>query len=475
MKVQMLYGPPGTGKTTELLRRLEIRLQGGVDRNEIAYLSFTKAAAEEALRRMNLKRSDKVCTIHAMVYRLLKLTKDQVVDKDLLQELAAKIGIAITGATADSERELELGDEFLSLQQLAVAQMEDPLAVYERSHRPGNLKLFLYFCESYKKWKEANGFLDFNDMLSRYVNGKGPEIKARVMFIDEAQDLSRLQWRVVERLAKCVDEVHIGGDDDQAIFEWSGADPAGMALFEEQHQGERQVLSQSWRLPRRVFELGNRIISRVRRRVPKSYAPRDAEGVINRYSDIWQVGGLGDEDTLILYRNHSTRKYLEEYLVSNRVPYETMAGWNSPLQGRYGQAIRTYNRLANMEDVAQSSYDAMVKNLAPSAQRLIKAGGFLQMHVAQGSEWQNSIMLPWAISDYLMNVDFDAPVRVRLGSIHSAKGREAERVILYTAMGRRTIESAEANPDAESRVWYVGVTRSRNRLDIVEGAGGYEI
>jgi len=473
-KLEMWYGPPGTGKTTKLLAILGGRIESGIDRNEIAYLSFTKAAAEEALKRLGLRRSEKVCTIHAMVYRLLRLSKDQVVDKESLQELATRTGIRITGATADSEREQELGDEFLALQQLAVARMEDPTDVYEESHRPGDLRTFLYFCESYKKWKEANGYLDFNDMLCRYVEGKGPDLKAQVMFIDEAQDLSRLQWRVIERLAKCVREVHIGGDDDQAIFEWSGADPAGMALFESQHQGVRNVLDRSWRLPRKVFDLGNRVISRVRNRVPKVYGPRDFEGVINRYSDIWQARGVGDEDTLILYRNHSTRKYLEDFLIQNRIPYETLAGWASPLQGRYGQAIRTYNRLAAGEDVAQSSLDSMTRTFHRKALDMFKSGGFVNLHsYYQG--WHGAIELPWVISDYLRSVDLSAPVNVRLGSIHSAKGREAERVVLYTAMGRRTIEAAEANPDAEARVFYVGVTRSRSKLDIVEGAGGYSL
>jgi DNA helicase-2/ATP-dependent DNA helicase PcrA len=57
--------------------------------------------------------------------------------------------------------------------------------------------------------------------------------------------------------------------------------------------------------------------------------------------------------------------------------------------------------------------------------------------------------------------------RVRLSTIHSAKGAEADHVVLMTEMAWRTAKEAEQNPDDERRVWYVGVTRARQRLSIV--------
>jgi DNA helicase-2/ATP-dependent DNA helicase PcrA len=475
-QVSVIYGPPGTGKTTELIRRLEERLGQGIDRREIAYVSFTKAAAEEVLGRMGLRRSEKVCTLHALAFRLLQLNSGQVVDTEMLQELVDKTGIAITGATPDSERELQLGDEFISLYQYAVAVMGNPDEVYQHSHHPGSLQMFRYWYQSYRRWKEANGYLDFNDMLVRYSGGKGPALKARVLFIDEAQDLSPLQWATVQRLAQDVEEVHIGGDDDQAIFEWSGADPGGMVAFERQYSAERVVLSQSWRLPRVVHALGTRIIERVRNRVPKAYSPRASEGQVTRHGDIHSVGRVGDEKTLVLYRNHSNRRELEDYLLQNAVPYHSIVGRPSPLQGAYAWAIRTYEALAAGHDVSKQSADAMKKRLTSTARRWVADGGLPGL-LRMATSWKQVIEVPWALSDYFSRVDLSpqADVRVRLGSIHSSKGREADRVILLTAMGRRTIDSAVQNPDGEIRVWYVGVTRARERLDIIEGSGSFQI
>jgi superfamily I DNA/RNA helicase len=60
--------------------------------------------------------------------------------------------------------------------------------------------------------------------------------------------------------------------------------------------------------------------------------------------------------------------------------------------------------------------------------------------------------------------------RVRLSTIHSAKGAEADHVVLMTEMAWRTAREAYQNPDDERRVWYVAATRARSKLTIVASA-----
>lgn len=472
MRAHVVYGPPGSGKTTEMLRRLEEAITRGVDRRDIGYFSFTKAAAEEALKRMNLRRSEKVTTLHAMAYRALGIIKEQVVDPEKMQEFADKTGIPFTGATLASERDLALGDQFLALQQLAVATMEAPGIIYNASERPGNYDQFQYFVKAYEQWKRANGYLDFSDMLVRYLE-RGPEFKARVVFIDEAQDLSPLQWKVVDKVIANVEEAHIGGDDDQAIYEWAGADPHGMSNFEERYHAERRILERSWRLPRLVYGLANNVISRVRTRVAKSYVPREEEGKIQRYGHIFGID-LDSRDTLLLYRNHSVREELEHWLIADNIHYHSTSGRPSPLQGRFAWAIRTFNKLRAGEDVPKSAADSLRSVFTAGARRWFETGGMAEV-LRMMDDWRGVVEVPYALRYYFEHVDVDHPVNIRLGSIHSAKGREADRVVLVTAMGHRTAESMWQNPDAEARVWYVGVTRAKHQLDIVEGPGGYEL
>lgn len=57
--------------------------------------------------------------------------------------------------------------------------------------------------------------------------------------------------------------------------------------------------------------------------------------------------------------------------------------------------------------------------------------------------------------------------RVRVGTIHESKGGEADKVILLTDMAPRTYKESIDNPQDEARVWYVGATRARNELWIL--------
>ena len=66
--------------------------------------------------------------------------------------------------------------------------------------------------------------------------------------VDEAQDLTPLQWDMVVKLALNADKVYIAGDDDQAIYEWNGAD----VLFFQTFPGKSKVLKNLRRLNKKV-------------------------------------------------------------------------------------------------------------------------------------------------------------------------------------------------------------------------------
>ena len=60
-------------------------------------------------------------------------------------------------------------------------------------------------------------------MIKQVVDSdKIPQFKA--IFIDEAQDLSPLQWQLYDKLKEHCDQIYLAGDDDQAIYAWAGAD-----------------------------------------------------------------------------------------------------------------------------------------------------------------------------------------------------------------------------------------------------------
>jgi superfamily I DNA/RNA helicase len=89
--------------------------------------------------------------------------------------------------------------------------------------------------------------------------------------------------------------------------------------------------------------------------------------------------------------------------------------------------------------------------------------------------FMRSLLIPPTLVDFYRDADLTVEPTIRLSTIHAAKGREADHVVLNTGLTAKTWNDIDKNPDAEARVWYVGVTRSRQTLDILEGDMAYGI
>jgi superfamily I DNA/RNA helicase len=76
----------------------------------------------------------------------------------------------------------------------------------------------------YEQYKADKCLVDFFDCLIKYVR-EGVPLPCKVVMIDEAQDITTLQWRVIEKAFANAEKVYIAGDDKQAIFTYSGARP----------------------------------------------------------------------------------------------------------------------------------------------------------------------------------------------------------------------------------------------------------
>ena len=81
------------------------------------------------------------------------------------------------------------------------------------------------------------------------------------MFVDEAQDLSLIQWKLVRRIEESATDSFIAGDDDQGIYKWNGAHVNTFINLE----GTREILEQSYRVPQKPFALANKIINKVKK------------------------------------------------------------------------------------------------------------------------------------------------------------------------------------------------------------------
>jgi DNA helicase-2/ATP-dependent DNA helicase PcrA len=471
MQVEAIYGPPGTGKTTELLRRVKEIRESGVQAERVAFVSFTRAAANEALSRLGLRKSDNVSTIHAMAFRHMGMRQTQVVDSMKLREFSTVMGVPIIGKSPEDDEERADGDFYLDILNYARSTFSNPAEVYDVSDRPGTRAEFNAFVRAYADWKSTYGYYDFTDMLERASKG-AIRADAEVVFVDEAQDLSPLQWSVVEKLCKRSHQVVIAGDDDQAIYTWAGADAHGMARFTQRHKGNSTVLTQSHRLPATVHSRSQSLIRRINFRVDKEFNPRAHLGSVRIHGSINSVDIEHGTDTLLLGRTHSVLREVEQSLIEKRIPYTRESGRPGMYQNRFAAAVRSYRKLCRGTKITDGERSSIFAVATADTRAALERNDYA---VITKSPFYVALTIPGRVVDFYADADLDVAPTIRLSTIHAAKGHEADRVILLTDMTTRVQQTAEKSPDDEVRVFYVGMTRSKNALDIVEGYNGYKL
>lgn len=484
MKSLKIYGPPGTGKTWTLLQHFERELKQAKP-DKVGFVTFTRAARLEALSRASLPEAELpyVKTLHASCYKLLNTHQDELVMRDDIREFGKTIGVHLTGympdlfsleTTTEVYQQPTKADRLLQLNHLGRHRGLMLKETLKDAPQELDYKYAVWFTKAYREWKTANGKMDYTDLLTEYLS-RGPTVDLDVLFVDEAQDLSWLQWQVVRKLSAGCQRLYICGDDDQTIFRFAGAHAS---LFNLEPADEVVVLPQSYRIPRAVHELSQRIIHRVRVRQEKEFRPRDVEGEVRPIGRL-DISHLHAASTLVLFRNHHRGAALACQLEDLGIPFEglnaslssadirgTLAGWDKisrhePLQLTEARAVVASTVNGLLEDGATEKVKVATGEFSATA--------LLRSAALQMPWWRVAAKLPRL--SYLQRVvakhGFAKALKpqINLLSIHQSKGREASTVVLDLELARRTYEGyMGAGVDDEHRVFYVGVTRAKDRL-----------
>jgi DNA helicase-2/ATP-dependent DNA helicase PcrA len=250
-----------------MLNTVQSYLSEGVNPREIGYLAFTTKAAKEAKARaldkfphLNANHLQGFRTIHSLCYAICGYNRGDIIQRNHYSDLCKKLNIPYSGYVNMEEgsiADVMPGDKLIFIEGLAKARRRTFMDEFDDAQSPGvGRQEALLFYNSLKNFKEGNMLDDFNDMLLHIANGKFPVPSFEVLFVDEAQDLSKLQWDVVKKLIAKAKHVYIAGDDDQAIFSWAGADPESFLGLD----GDTSVLSCKYRLPKKIFDM-SKVIS----------------------------------------------------------------------------------------------------------------------------------------------------------------------------------------------------------------------
>lgn len=498
MKVFKYAGPPGTGKSTELLNVLDRLLASQIPSENIVFTTFTKAGANEARERaikrfhLSKNRLPYFKTLHALCYAQIERKVDVMKGSDWC-EIARKIGVYFSIKTANEgiPRGATKGDNLLTLWSLSRVLIKDLKEVWlHRDNYAQNtesitfqeLEHFVNTVSAYKKEKEK---MDYTDMLEVFLM-ESDSPGASHIIVDEAQDLSPLQWAVVRKLCVGCKELHIAGDDDQAIHEWNGASPKH---FINHGSAEFKVLPQSYRIPAKVHELAHKISSRIKTRIEKTYRPKDVEGAVLRVPNIdsKEVTDIlsSNESWFMLVRNHTLSQKFIELCRHNGLLFTAEGSGEAfemiPAILAWGK-LKTGAELTKEETEALYSWMGIRDRVAYGAKTAIGRSAetkFNYTDLVKNYGMLAPITMTWdqALTKiepkdkaYIKAVEktgaLTSAPRIEIATIHAVKGREADNVLILPDISYQTHKGFQENEDAEHRVWYVGITRAKKRVII---------
>ncbi len=487
-------GPPGTGKSTTLLNVVESLLSSGVDPEHIVYTTFTRAGAYEArdraCARFNLSpnRLPYFKTLHALCYSLLPSCdvmgpKDWAFLGTKLNLFFSNCGIGLDDGIMRLQTKGDILMSLWSLARLTQSSLDQVWAKRESYQGPEILRAeFDRFVEAAVAYKAAFGKIDYADMLEVWLK-EGADMNADYLIVDEAQDLSALQWAVVEKLARQAKQVWVAGDDDQCIHEWNGAKPQHFIGLEARTY---TVLPQSYRIPASVHAVAQTIIGRVKERLPKEYKPREEVGLVRHITSLIDAP-LKQGTWMLLASTNAMLKEFEDHCQQIGCLY-TSSNAESTANLKAIEAIQTWTKLSKQDEAVDAGRIKRLYPMMSQCNRVRRGFKTVLMKENDGTlltlkdlnerfgmvtpkemTWHQALdLMPKERADYLWFADhtgvFARPIRIRISTIHGAKGKEAEHIVLNLALSKKGSNSATSHPDATHRAFYVGVTRAKQSL-----------
>jgi len=302
----------GSGKTTTLTRRIARLVNDeGADPSHIAAITFTVLAGENLRYELSRVLQDRsatsrmfIGTIHSFCFRTL--VSERILSAEAFEPitesqqfvLLAKNWLAweIQKVDPKSDRSslierLMASFDIIKMNSIPRNRLQDVNPEVVRTY------------ELYNKYLADNGFIDYADMLTKVrdvlLNNKDVRQhyieRFPYLFIDEYQDVDPVQAEIVDVFRQTA-EVCVVGDDDQAIYQFRGADERNIQAFSKSEACVTSLLSENRRCPRNILAVSENNIMRVAKRLQKPMYSRTASGLVH----IRQFEDLQEELTYIV-------------------------------------------------------------------------------------------------------------------------------------------------------------------------------
>ncbi|WP_052406962.1 ATP-dependent DNA helicase UvrD2 [Allokutzneria albata] len=525
----------GTGKTRTITRRIAHLVNNGhVAAGQVLAVTFTARAAGEMRTRLRALgvQGAQARTFHAAALRQLRYFWPRVVGDapwELLDGKLRLVGQAAQRAGAPTDRE-SLRD-FASEIEWAKASLITPddygTATAKIGHDiPGPAEQVAAVYSGYETLKTRARSLDFDDLLLHTAaaleehNDVAAEFRDRYrcFVVDEYQDVTPLQQRVLDAWLGNRDDLTVVGDANQTIYSFAGASPRPLLDFSKRFPEAVVVrLERDYRSTPQVVALANKVIGAARGRPagsrlqligqrPDGPQPHFAEfddenaearAVVRRIGKLL-AAGVSASEIAVLYRVNAQSEVYEQALTEAEIPYQVRGGERFFHRPEVRQAMHVLRSNGDLEVGANTLPDVVRKLLStigltdepPTGGAMREKWESLLALVELAEEFAATVEdadLPRFVAELVLRAEAQHPPTVEgvtLASLHAAKGLEWDAVFLVgLTEGTLPIQHAISDGsgssegiEEERRLFYVGVTRAREHLwlswALVRSVGG---
>ncbi|MEO8814175.1 MAG: ATP-dependent DNA helicase UvrD2 [Mycobacterium sp.] len=521
----------GTGKTRTITHRIaRLVVDGHVASGQVLAVTFTQRAAGEMRARLRTLGSDvdsasgvgsvQALTFHAAARRQLRYFWPRVVGDTGWELLDRKFGVVARAAghaglrlSNDDVRDVAGEIEWAKASLIGPEQYPDAVAATGRDAPVDAAQLAAVYAgyEALKARGEV-ALLDFDDLLLHTAAAIENDAavaeefrdRYRCFVVDEYQDVTPLQQRVLSAWLGERDDLTVVGDANQTIYSFTGATPRYLLDFSRRFPDAPLVrLERDYRSTPQVVSLANRVIAAARGRVAGSklhlIGQRDpgpepsfhehpdevaeAAAVAKEIARL-VVAGTSPAEIAVLYRINAQSEVYEEALTEAGIAYQVRGGEGFFTRQEIRQSLVALRRTAErgvdgpLSEVVRGVLEPLGLTAEPPVgvkarerwDALTALAELVDAEVAQRPQ----LDLPELLAELRMRADSRHPPTVQgvtLASLHAAKGLEWDAVFLVgLADGTLPISHALAHgPDSEAveeerRLLYVGVTRARVHL-----------
>ncbi|MEV0173379.1 ATP-dependent DNA helicase UvrD2 [Streptomyces sp. NPDC050803] len=528
-----LHGPvcvlagAGTGKTRAITHRIAYGVRAGIlQPSSVLAVTFTNRAAGEMRGRLRQLGAGGVQarTFHSAALRQLQYFWPKAIGGSMPRLVDRKIQLVADAAAACRIRldRGELRDTTAEIEWSKVTQTvpaDYQLAAAKAGREvPRDPAEIAQLYSAYEDLKRERGVIDFEDVLlltvailqDRHDIAEQVRSQYQHFVVDEYQDVSPLQQRLLELWLGERDNLCVVGDASQTIYSFTGATPDHLLDFRTRHPGATVVkLVRDYRSTPQVVHLANGLLAQARGRAADhrlelisqrdpgpepvytecTDEPAEAEGAARRIRELLD-SGIPASEIAVLFRTNSQSETYEQALADAGIPYQLRGAerfFDRPEVRKAGIALRGAARFGGNDSLLDDAVDL------PSQVRAVLSGEGWTPQPPAGSgavreRWESLAALvnlaqdfaaarPGAtLGDLVAELDERANAQhaptvqgVTLASLHSAKGLEWDVVFLVgVAEGMMPITYAKTDEqiEEERRLLYVGVTRARRHLHV---------